>query len=130
MGGREGGTSYHCPSCDEIRTCAAITQERDGQNFVTKFGEVRYFYRTRKCLSCGHTFDTAEILLGQLNEFMDRYDIFLKGGDPADEILADCSASLSRIQDEAKSLARRAEKAATKVKAEMASHRLIKVRKG
>lgn len=62
----------HCPECDELRKCAAVTQDPNGQNYYTRLGEVFFFRRERQCLKFGTYFETAEVLTRELNEFVER----------------------------------------------------------
>ena len=85
MSEKLGGTTMHCPLCDEVAVCAALPFDRGPQLGQTKNGGVWHFARHRQCQSCfGHfetvevptrTLDAYELRLWQIrNDLADRYE--------------------------------------------------------
>lgn len=78
MGGRSGGTQMNCPDCGTVRVCKAVPTTdvvwglESGQRW-RRLGhdDLSYFRRGRRCLTCGHSWLSVEILESQLDELVE-----------------------------------------------------------
>jgi hypothetical protein len=67
---KTGGTNMFCPHCCNVRTCASIPGKW-GEGQSRQVHDIDCFHRHRKCLTCGKSFETAEVdkeLLAELAE--------------------------------------------------------------
>ncbi|WP_027853079.1 hypothetical protein [Marinobacterium litorale] len=107
--GRNGGTQMYCPSCGEIETCRAIglrdLGEESGQRWYrTDHQDVHWFRRGRECLSCGHTFLTAEMNEQFLDELIELRDALVDIKKNAETYTAEANKASSSLNDLTKSL--------------------------
>ena len=76
MGGKNGGTQMHCPSCKEITICSAIAPKtisgQSGQRFFNRdHVDINWFRRGRVCSECYEEFLTAEVNEDFLDELLE-----------------------------------------------------------
>ncbi len=77
MSGR-GGTRMNCPQCGFTRVCKAVPPQEvswripSGQRWRRVGHEdLAYFRRGRRCLTCGHSWLSVEVLESQLDELVE-----------------------------------------------------------
>lgn len=63
MSEKLGGTTMHCPLCDQVAVCAALPYDRGNQLSIARLGGVWHFSRNRQCQHCEGLFETVEIAL-------------------------------------------------------------------
>lgn len=109
----QGGTQMWCPTCKEIRICAAIPLTRIGYKsgqrwYKTDHPDINWFRRGRECMTCGHEFVTAEMneefleelveLRGALADLKKNAEKYIKESDTASKTLKSLSKSLKVLK--------------------------------
>ena len=113
MGGRDGGTRMYCPECDEDTVCGARSPASLGEIATQSVRSVNdpglnWFQRGRECLTCGHTFITAEIsedfvfelikLRDALKDIKMNASVYIKESESASGTLKNLAKSLSVLK--------------------------------
>jgi hypothetical protein len=101
---KQGGTQMHCPHCEEVTVCKAISpcdlgETADRHLHFLIYTDVNWLRRARRCLDCNRSFLTAEVD----EEFLDEL-VELRGA--LAEIKANAEQYLTESTSAAKSLER------------------------
>jgi len=63
--GKGGGTIIYCPHCKDVAVCAVDPNAKENKSpqakVYTKFDDLRFFQRGRKCNDCNKSFVTLEV---------------------------------------------------------------------
>lgn len=109
----QGGTKKWCPSCKQIRVCAAVNPstlgERSGQRWqLTDHVDIQWFRRGLVCQTCFAEWLTAELpepfldelveLRNALKEIKANAESYVEESTKASEALDRLSASLSVLR--------------------------------